>query len=260
MRKPYACQSLSAHLLASTTRFTMPVRHGCSFGPMHAPALIFVTLPCTLNCRVRCIWHNVVCLFRAFFRHDAQQWPDGKMDAMCCWLSLSLGWLLLHATAIPSQLFVLLDAILSGPHTLSSICPFPYTMDAGCLFYSDGFRTCRVVAPPCYLDHSFVPTINTCSSHISASHAAGGEPPLPMHSGATHPCTNSAARAAGGESPPLRAHLGHSHPAQVPQLERPRRAYPPCPSSHAQCGTRYQHSCLPNHAEQHLVPPRVHTP
>ena len=169
MRKPYACQSLSAHLLASTTRFTMPVRHGCSFGPMHAPALIFVTLPCTLNCRVRCIWHNVVCLFRAFFRHDAQQWPDGKMDAMCCWLSLSLGWLLLHATAIPSQLFVLLDAILSGPHTLSSICPFPYTMDAGCLFYSDGFRTCRVVAPPCYLDHSFVPTINTCSSHISAS-------------------------------------------------------------------------------------------
>jgi hypothetical protein len=122
--------SLSAHLLASTTRFTMPVRHGSSFGPMHAPALIFVALPCTLNCRVRCIWHNVVCLFRAFFRHDAQQWPDGKMDAMCCWLSLSLGWLLLHATAIP---FVLLDAILSGPHTLSSICPFPYTMDAGCL-------------------------------------------------------------------------------------------------------------------------------
>ena len=101
-----------------------------------------------------------------------------------------------------------------------------FSMDAGCLLFSDGFRACHVVAPFCYLDHSFVPTINTCSSHISA-HAAGGEPPLPMHSGATHPCTNSAARAAGGESPPLRAHLGDPHPAQVPQLERPRRAHAP---------------------------------
>jgi len=105
-----------------------------------------------------------------------------------------------------------------------------FSMDAGCLLFSDGFRACHVVAPLCYLDHSFVPTINTCSSHISAFHAAGGEPPLPMHSGATHPCTNSAARAAGGESPPLRAHLGDPHPAQVPQLERPRRAYTPCPA------------------------------
>ena len=106
------------------------------------------------------------------------------------------------------------------------------TMDAGCLFYSDGFKTCHVVAPFCYLDHSSVSTINTRSAHISASHAAGGEPPLPMHSGATHPCTNSAARAAGGESPPLRAHLGDPHPAQVPQLERPRRAHAPLSQSH----------------------------
>ena len=75
--------------------------------------------------------------------------------------------------------------------------------------------------------HPLMSTVNTSPAHIPAFHAAGGEPPLLMHSGATHPCTNSAARAAGGESPPLRAHLGHSHPAQVPQLERPRRAYPP---------------------------------
>ena len=107
-----------------------------------------------------------------------------------------------------------------------------FSMDSGCLLFSDGFRACHVVAPFCYLDHSFVPTINTCSSHISAFHAAGGEPPLPMHSGATHPCTNSAARAAGGESPPLRAHLGDPHPAQVPQLERPRRAHAPLSQSH----------------------------
>ena len=75
-------------------------------------------------------------------------------------------------------------------------------------------------------------TINTCSTHISASHAAGGEPPLLMHRGATHPCTNSAARAAGGDTPPLRAHLGDPHPAQVPQLERPRRAHAPLSQSH----------------------------
>ena len=107
-----------------------------------------------------------------------------------------------------------------------------FSMDSGCLLFSDGFRACHVVAPFCYLDHSFVPTIITRSAHISASHAAGGEPPLPMHSGATHPCTNSAARAAGGESPRLRAHLGDPHPAQVPQLERPRRAHAPLSQSH----------------------------
>ena len=122
------------------------------------------------------------------------------------------------------------------------------TMDAGCLFYSDGFKTCHVVAPFCYLDHSSVSTINTRSAHISASHAAGGEPPLPMHSGATHPCTNSAARAAGGESPPLRAHLGDPHPAQVPQLERPRRAHAPLSQSHkCTCLTPCTpHICIPS--------------
>ena len=60
----------------------------------------------------------------------------------------------------------------------------------------------------------------------------GGNRPPPMHSGVTHPCTNSAARAAGGETPPLRAHLGDPHPAQVPQLERPRRAHAPLSQSH----------------------------
>ena len=100
------------------------------------------------------------------------------------------------------------------------------TMNVSRLLHSDGFGACHVDARFCYLVHPFVPTNNTCSAHIPASHAAGGEPPLPMHSGATHPCTNSAARAAGGESPPLRAHLGDPHPAQVPQLERPRRAHP----------------------------------
>ena len=63
------------------------------------------------------------------------------------------------------------------------------------------------------------------SSHPRISCGRRGTAP-PVHSGATHPCTNSAARAAGGESPPLRAHLGDPHPAQVPQLERPRRAHP----------------------------------
>ena len=123
---------------------------------------------------------------------------------------------------------------VTGVHLYETACglfssdahPWPH---AGCLFYSDGFRTCRIVAP---FGYSFVPTINTCSTHISASHAAGGEPPLLMHRGATHPCTNSAARAAGGETPPLRAHLGDPHPAQVPQLERPRRAHAPLSQSH----------------------------
>ena len=123
---------------------------------------------------------------------------------------------------------------VTGVHLYETACglfssdahPWPH---AGCLFYSDGFRTCRIVAP---FGYSFVPTINTCSTHISASHAAGGEPPLLMHRGATHPCTNSAARAAGGEKPPLRAHLGDPQPAQVPQLERPRRAHAPLTQSH----------------------------
>ena len=52
--------------------------------------------------------------------------------------------------------------------------------------------------------HPLMSTVNTSPAHFPAFHAAGGEPPLLMHSGATHPCTNSAARAAGGESPPLR--------------------------------------------------------
>ena len=88
----------------------------------------------------------------------------------------------------------------------------------------------------------------TFSAHISASHAAGGEPPLPMHSGATHPCTNSAARAAGGESPPLRAHLGDPHPAQVPQLERPRRAHAPLSlSRHSPWQSRVPNAAHPTH-------------
>ena len=64
-------------------------------------------------------------------------------------------------------------------------------------------------------------------SHLRISCGRRGTAP-PVHSGATHPCTNSAARAAGGESPPLRAHLGDPHPAQVPQLERPRGVHTPC--------------------------------
>ena len=81
------------------------------------------------------------------------------------------------------------------------------------------------------------------SSHPRISCGRRGTAP-PVHSGATHPCTNSAARAAGGESPPLRAHLGDPHPAQVPQLERPRGAHTPLSRLHAHCGTRCQHSRL----------------
>ena len=73
------------------------------------------------------------------------------------------------------------DAILSGPHvprTPSSICPFPY---------AEGYT-------------------------LSASRAAGGEPPLlKVHIGDTHLCTNSAARAAGGETPLLNAQRGGMH-------------------------------------------------
>ena len=116
-------------------------------------------------------------------------------------------------------------------HDSSLLCVYP-------MFFVDVFLLLQT------FPFSRASPTHAFSAHISASHAAGGEPPLPMHSGATHPCTNSAARAAGGESPPLRAHLGDPHPAQVPQLERPRRAHPPVPVSHAQCDTRLQHPCL----------------
>ena len=116
------------------------------------------------------------------------------------------------------------DAILSGPHvprTPSSICPFPY---------AEGYT-------------------------LSASRAAGGEPPL-VQRGDMHLCINSAARAAGGEPPPLEAPWRHA-PAQVPHLERPRRAPPACLSAlYARRGTRYlsQLALLPQRGGQRLAP------
>ena len=95
--------------------------------------------------------------------------------------------------------------------------------------------------------------------HFSASRAAGGEPPLlKVHIGDTHLCTNSAARAAGGEPPPLEAPWRHA-PAQVPQLERPRRAPPPVSQPcilYARRGTRYlsQLALLPQRGGQRLAP------
>ena len=92
---------------------------------------------------------------------------------------------------------------------------------------------------------------------LSASRAAGGEPPLlKVHIGDMHLCTNSAARAAGGEPPPLDAPWRHA-PAQVPELERPRRAPPACLSAlYARRGTRYlsQLALLPQRGGQRLAP------
>ena len=144
------------------------------------------------------------------------------MLSMCCGMSLSYFY-----TPPRSRLNCLFfDAILSGPHvprTPSSICPFPY---------AEGYT-------------------------LSASRAAGGEPPLlKVHIGDTHLCTNSAARAAGGEPPPLEAPWRHA-PAQVPQLERPRRAPPACLSAlYARRGTRYlsQLALLPQRGGQRLAP------
>ena len=92
---------------------------------------------------------------------------------------------------------------------------------------------------------------------LSASRAAGGEPPLlKVQRCAAHPRTNPAARAAGGEPPPLEAPWRHA-PAQVPQLERPRRAPPACLSAlYARRGTRYlsQLDLPPQRGGQRLAP------
>ncbi len=117
MRKPYAssgsiCALVGFHDTFYDAGSSRVFIHSCS--AMH------------LN---RCIWHKVVCFFRAFFHHDAQQWSDGKMDAMWCWISLSLDWLLLHATAIPSQLFVLrrhFERASCPAHRMIVYLPIPY--------------------------------------------------------------------------------------------------------------------------------------
>ena len=91
---------------------------------------------------------------------------------------------------------------------------------------------------------------------LSASRAAGGEPPLlKVHTGVMHLCTNSAARAAGGETPPLDAPWRHA-PAQAPHHERPRRAPPACLSLYARRGTRYlsQLDLPPQRGGQRLAP------
>jgi hypothetical protein len=79
---------------------------------------------------------------------------------------------------------------------------------------------------PCALGHT-----------LSASRAAGGEPPLlNVHIGVIHLCTNSAARAAGGETPLLKVHIGDMHlctnsaaraaEGETPPLDAPGRHAP----------------------------------
>ena len=112
------------------------------------------------------------------------------------------------------------DAILSGPHvprTPSSICPFSYAEG-----YTLSASRAAGGEPPLLKVH--IGDTHLCTN--SAARAAGGETPLlKVQIGGMHLCTNSAARAAGGETPPLDAPWRHA-PAQAPHHERPRRAPP----------------------------------
>ena len=146
------------------------------------------------------------------------------------------------------------DAILSGPHvprTPSSICPFPYAEG-----YTLSASRAAGGEPPLLKVH--IGDTHLCTN--SAARAAGGETPLlKVQRGditVMHLCINSAARAAGGEPPPLEAPWRHA-PAQVPHLERPRRAPPACLSAlYARRATRYlsQLALLPQRGGQRLAP------
>ena len=106
--------------------------------------------------------------------------------------------------------------------------------------------------PPLLKAH--IGVMHLCTN--SAARAAGGETPLlKVQIGGMHLCTNSAARAAGGETPPLDAPWRHA-PAQAPHHERPRRAPPACLSLYARRGTRYlsQLDLPPQRGGQRLAP------
>ena len=141
-------------------------------------------------------------------------------------------------------------------HRLSApcaICPFSYAEG-----YTLSASRAAGGEPPLLKVH--IGDMHLCTN--SAARAAGGETPLlKVQRGDMHLCINSAARAAGGEPPPLEAPWRHA-PAQVPQLERPRRAPPACLSAlYARRGTRYlsQLDLLPQRGSQRLAPPSCPT-
>jgi hypothetical protein len=116
-------------------------------------------------------------------------------------------YLLLHTAA---QQFSYTSAALTRYSTMSALsATLLFSMSPTC------FRTCQYPYHPhlCSREHT-----------LSASRAAGGKSPrLEMHRGATHPCTNTAARATGGNRPlwkhPGRYAPGASAAARAAQAE-----------------------------------------
>ena len=116
-----------------------------------------------------------------------------------------------------------------------------------------------------------VPCMQMCYRHLcsrehtlSASRAAGGESPLLCREvpRTSHKPRSSSGR---GGTAPSESAPGATRPAQVPQLERPRRAYPPVSAPQVRHGTWYpsQHVLLGPASGSALVPDalpaRTHT-
>ena len=98
MRKPYASPGSICALVGFRDTF---YDAGSSRVFIHSCSAVHLKLPRSLHLAQSRLPFSG----RFFFHLDAQQWPDGKIDAIYVLLDVSV--LLLHATAIPSQLFVL---------------------------------------------------------------------------------------------------------------------------------------------------------
>ena len=174
MRKPYASSGSICALVGFHDTF---YDAGSSRVFIHSCSAVHLKLPRSL--------HLVPCglPFKFFVPFFIMMLSSGRtvrwMLCVAGYLCHSTGYFYTPPRSRLNCLFF--DAILSGPHvqrTPSSICPFPY---------AEGYT-------------------------LSASRAAGGEPPLlKVHIGDTHLCTNSAARAAGGETPLLNVQRGDMH-------------------------------------------------
>jgi hypothetical protein len=110
MRKPYASLGSICLLGFHDAFYDASLSRSSIHSQPCSCSLIFFALPCTSSSKLSGTMRFV---FFVFFRHDAQQWPDGKMDAIWRWISLSHGWLFIHATRmVPAECACLVAATL----------------------------------------------------------------------------------------------------------------------------------------------------
>ncbi len=125
------------------------------------------------------------------------------------------------------------------PH-LFARCAHPHSHPTGpSWFFLEVYRWLSL-STPCWVGPT-VPCMQMCYRPLTRAHSfrissgRGESPLLKVQRGAVHPRTPRSSSGRG--TAPSESATGATRPAQVPQLERPRRAYPPVSAPHALHGT-----------------------